>query len=100
MRDAARDALELVQTRPRDELDKYQWLGLVKCIEIVGEAASKVTPERRQRHPEIAWTKITGMRHRLVHDYDRIDHDVVWKTATESLPPLVEALERTVGPTG
>jgi uncharacterized protein with HEPN domain len=99
MRDAAQDGLELVRTRTRAALDKYQWLGLVKCIEIIGEAATKVTPERRQRHPEIAWTDIAGMRHRLVHDYDRIDYDLVWDTATKDLPPLVEALERIVGPT-
>ena len=99
MRDAAQDALDLVRAHPRDALDKYQWLGLVKCIEIVGEAAGRVTPERRQRHPEIPWSDITGMHHRLVHDYDRINYDVVWRTATESLPPLVEAVERIVGPT-
>jgi uncharacterized protein with HEPN domain len=71
-----------------------QWLGLVKGIEIVGEAATRVTPELRQAHPEIPWPQVTGMRHWLVHAYDRVNYDVVWRTAAEDLPPLVEALEQ------
>ena len=94
MRDTAREGAEFAAARDRTELDRFQWFELVKCIEVIGEAATKVTAELRQRHPEIAWTQIVGMRHRLVHDYDEINYDIVWDVATRDLPPLVTALER------
>jgi uncharacterized protein with HEPN domain len=98
MRDTAREAAEFARRHTRAELDanRFLWLGLVKAIEIIGEAVSKVTAERRRAHPEIPWSRITGMRHRLVHDYDQIDRDAVWQTATEDLDPLLAALDRIV----
>ena len=96
MRDAARKALRFAQGRTRADLesDELLALGLVKCIEIIGEAAAKVTSARRRNLPEIAWLDVVGMRHRSVHGYDQIDLDLVWGTVTDDLPGLVAILGR------
>ncbi len=64
-------------------------LGLVKCLEIVGEAAACLSSEFRARPPDLPWTAIIGMRNRLVHAYYEINYDLIWKTLTEDLPPFV-----------
>jgi uncharacterized protein with HEPN domain len=79
-----------------DDLDTDLMLrfALVRAIEIVGEAASKLSLEMRAAAPSIHWPAIVAMRNRLVHAYFDIDHDVLWKTATEEIPALLSALRR------
>jgi uncharacterized protein with HEPN domain len=67
-------------------------------VQIVGEAASKVSAEIRDAHPEIPWTEIAGMRHRLVHNYYEINLPILWTTVTERLPDLITALEKFTPP--
>ena len=67
-------------------------------VQIVGEAASKVSAETRNAHPEISWADITGMRHKIVHNYYEINPTVLWTTATERLQPLIAALEKFTPP--
>ena len=95
MLDAAREAREFVGSRTRSDLngDRQLVLALVKCIEIIGEAAYQVTPETRHQTRSIPWEDIIGMRHRMVHAYFDIDLDILWKTAQEDLPPLIAELE-------
>jgi len=73
-------------------------LAIVKCIEIVGEAAGGISQESRERFDNVPWADIVGMRHRLVHAYFDIDLDRVWDTITDDLPPLIAELERIVPP--
>ena len=63
-------------------------------MEIAGEAASKVTPELRASTPQIPWQDIVAMRNRLTHGYFDINLDIVWKTVSEELPPLVSELQK------
>jgi uncharacterized protein with HEPN domain len=93
---AAREAVQFTEGKSRVDLDNDRLLalGLMKCLEIIGEAAAKISDERRQTLPEIPWKSILGMRNRLVHAYFEIDLDIVWYTTTVSLPQLVQALER------
>ncbi|HEX6100569.1 MAG TPA: HepT-like ribonuclease domain-containing protein [Thermoanaerobaculia bacterium] len=67
-------------------------------VQIIGEAAGKVSPAIRKAHPEVPWSDITGMRHRIVHNYFEINADVLWTTATERLPDLIAALEKFTPP--
>jgi len=67
-------------------------------LQVVGEAASKVSVEFRRDHPEIPWDKIVGLRHRLVHDYPRIELPKVWTIVQSYIPPLIEAVQRLVPP--
>ena len=73
-------------------------LALVKDVEIIGEAASRVSAETRMEWPDIPWLDIVAMRHRLTHGYFDIDPDIVWSTVTDDLPPLIAQLERAVAP--
>ena len=95
MLDSARDALAFTTGRSRADLDADRMLALsvVKCIEIVGEAASRVLPDTRERIPGIPWQDIIGMRNRLIHAYYDIDLDRVWDTVVDDLPALVAELE-------
>jgi uncharacterized protein with HEPN domain len=60
---------------------------------IIGEAASRFRPEYRDAHPTIPWRKMIGMRNRIVHEYDSIDWNIVWETATMHIPELLSALQ-------
>lgn len=95
MLDAAREAVGYAAGRERADLDTTRMLAraIVKAVEIVGEAASKVTNETQVLVPEIPWVDIVGMRHRLIHAYYDVDLDIVWDTVGVDLPPLIAALE-------
>ncbi len=95
----AREAVALLGDTSREEIWKrrMQQLALVQLIEIVGEAANRVTDDTRKAHAEIPWPRIIGMRNRLVHGYDLTDYDLLWDTITYDLPPLIAALEKIVG---
>ncbi len=97
---AAREAVEFVQaSSPREfELDRIRQLAVIKSIEVIGEAASRISSEYCVAHPEIPWHEIIGMRHRLVHGYFVIDLGRVWQTVIEELPTLITALESLAPP--
>jgi len=65
---------------------------LLRFVQNIGEAATKVSAIFKAAHPEIDWVKIIGMRHHLVHGYDRINLNKVWQTATEDIPHLITNL--------
>lgn len=94
--DAAKEAVLFAQNKTRKSLDKNRMLvlSLVKDVEIIGEAATSVSKECREKYPEIPWRSLIGMRNRLIHAYFDINLDVVWQTVTEDLPTLIAALEK------
>ena len=65
----------------------------MKCVEIVGEAAARISDDVRRRYPQVPWRDIVGMRHHLIHAYYDVNLDIVWQTVTEDLPPLINSLE-------
>jgi uncharacterized protein with HEPN domain len=95
MRDAAREAIEMARGQKRQDLDtdRKLCLSLVHLLEIIGEAAKGVSPEYRQKHPDVPWKKTAGMRDRLIHGYFDVNLDIVWQTVTEDLPSLLYKLE-------
>ena len=95
MLDAARSAQRFAQGRRREDLDADELLtfGLVRALEVIGEAAGQVTDATRNALPQIAWRPIVGMRHRLIHAYFDVDLERVWDTATHYVPELVQQLE-------
>lgn len=96
MLDAAREAIGFVRGRTRRELeeDRLLSLAIVRLLEIVGEAAGRVSEQTRRLNATIPWPKIAGMRNHLIHGYDAIDYDVVWEVLGRDLPALVAELER------
>jgi uncharacterized protein with HEPN domain len=91
MIEAAEDALRFITGRARSDLDTDRMLlfALVRAVEIIGEAATKVSDETRSAHAEIPWKAIVGMRNRLVHAYFDIDADILWVAATVEIPALL-----------
>ena len=96
MLDAAREAVSFAKGRTRDDLsqDRMLLLSLVKEVEIVGEAASRVSPAGQVSTPGVPWEKLTGMRNRLIHGYFDWNVDVIWATVNSNLPQLIVELEK------
>src|SRR3972149_9709614 len=88
MLDTARAAVSRVQGLDRTAFDRDEnlRLALVHLIQIIGEAAARVSDDFRSAHQEIPWRAIVGMRHRIVHDYIHVNFDIVWGVATGRLP--------------
>ena len=63
-------------------------------LEIVGEAARALSDEFKASHPEVPWRDVVGLRHRIVHEYFRLDLDVIWETVKRDLPELLGHLGR------
>jgi uncharacterized protein with HEPN domain len=100
MLDHAREAIAIMRGRSKDDLERDRPLGLaiVRLLEIIGEAATRVPVEERSRCPGILWSEIVGMRNRLIHGYDEVDFDIVWSVLRYDLPELVAKLEKLVPP--
>jgi len=98
MLDHSREAIALAAGRTRQDLDTDRKLNLalVRLLEIVGEAASRVPEDARLRHARIPWREIVALRNRLIHGYDSVDFDVMWQIISHDLPPLVATLEKIV----
>ena len=96
MLDAAREGRQFLCGRTRQDLEANRMLSLafVRLIEIIGEAATKVTSECREALPSIPWASIAAMRNRIVHAYLDVDLDRIWDTGIHDLPPLISELER------
>ena len=98
MRDAAVEAGEFIRDHTRNDLDtdRMLTLALVKDIEIIGEAAGRVSEDCRARHPQLPWPEMIGMRNRLTHAYFNIDLDILWEVVTNDLPLLISQLENII----
>ena len=70
---------------------------VLRRLEVIGEAASRVSPETQALFPALPFRAMRGMRNIIAHDYGEVDIELVWKTATTDLPVLVETLERDFG---
>jgi uncharacterized protein with HEPN domain len=82
MRDHAAEAIAMTRRKKRADLDQDRMLelALVRLMEIIGEAAGRVTPETRAQLPNLPWSDIVAMRNRLIHGYDSVDPDILWTT--------------------
>jgi uncharacterized protein with HEPN domain len=98
MIEEAESATGFIAGRARQDLDRDRMLlyALVRAIEVLGEAASKVSPEARTAAPHIPWRDIISMRNRLIHAYAAIDPETVWRTATEDIPAILPPLRTLV----
>ena len=90
----AYEAVELLGDASLDDLtsDRVTQLALRKLVEVVGEAANRVSSTTQERDPEIAWPQIVGARNRLVHGYDTVSMSILRDIVQNDLPPLVEQL--------
>ena len=98
MLDAVKEVEQFTSGKSRKDLDKDRLLtlGVIKAIEMIGEAASKVTSDVRRQFPDIPWDDIIGMRNRLIHGYYKVDLNRVWTTVIDDIPLLRKQLEEIV----
>ncbi len=100
-RDRVLDMLEAIHRiekyaargRQAFETDELIQTYLLHHLQVLGEAAFKLPPDFQEAHPSIPWSRLRGMRHILVHDYFRIDPDVLWAVVEKDLPELKRALQ-------
>ena len=78
--------------------DERTNLAVIRCLEVIGEAAKKVPAGFRKRHSEMPWAEAAGIRDILIHDYVSINLKVVWKTVRQDLPILNKALSPLLKP--
>jgi uncharacterized protein with HEPN domain len=100
MLESAEKAVRLAKARKQADLEKDDLLhyALTYLVMIVGEASSRITTETRDKHPELPWKQMAGMRHRLIHDYYEVRLDVLWTTVKDDLPPLIATLKGILEP--
>ena len=94
MIEMAEAAMEMTAGRTADDVDNDVTLrlALTRALEVLGEAASRLSADTRAMAPEVPWPRIIGMRNRLVHAYFDIDPDILWTTATVSAPEMLPRL--------
>jgi uncharacterized protein with HEPN domain len=92
---AAKAVVGFVQGRTLDDYmaDLMLRSAVERQVEIIGEAARRVSNEFQAAHPEISWRPIQAQRHVLAHDYGEIKHDRIWRVAVEHVPALITLLE-------
>lgn len=92
----AREVIALVHGRTRQDLDSDRMfqLAMTRLIEMIGEAANRVTATGHRQYPEIPWPKIVNTHNRIIHEYDAVNDDEIWDVATLEVPTLIASLER------
>ena len=80
-------------TQERLETEWETRCAIVRCVEVIGEATTRLGPQFEGQHPDVPWRLIAGMRNRLIHGYDGIDLDLLWETVTEDIPKLLPTVE-------
>jgi uncharacterized protein with HEPN domain len=89
---------ELIARTDREAFDK-DWViqdAVIRELEVLGEAAGRISPEFRRAHPEIPWREITGQRHKLIHDYFVVDLGIVWTTASSNVPEVASLIRAAI----
>ncbi len=86
---------QAISGKTRSDLEDYLTAnGISHAIALIGEAASQISEVTRDQYPHIKWSQIIGMRNFLIHQYRRVDTDVIWQTATINVAELVNQLEK------
>lgn len=95
---SARIALEHIAGQTRD--DFYQDIrgqdAVIRRLEIIGEAARRVSEIAKDRYSHLPWQEMIGMRNLVIHEYDAVDLSIVWDTICDDLPPLITMLDETI----
>ena len=69
--------------------DEKTVYAVIRCLEIIGEAVRQTSPEALNRYPQIPWSEIIGFRNQLIHNYRRIDLEIVWEVVNSYVPELL-----------
>ena len=80
--------------------DRKLMRAVERSVELIGEAARRVSPSRQAAHTDIPWRRIIGLRNILAHEYGRVDYEMLYKSAAEDVPELIRLLARVVKDAG
>jgi uncharacterized protein with HEPN domain len=94
--DSAKLAVEYLSDIPYEEFLHATAIqdAVIRRIEIIGEAANRVSKESRSKHSHLPWKEMKGMRNLLIHEYDEIDLKDVWDTVKNDLPNLINVIDK------
>ncbi len=92
MQDTVREVVSLTKNKSHDDLakDRVLNLALIRLLEVLGEAATRVPEEIRKKYSELPWQEVISLRNRLIHAYDQVDLEILWEIVSEDLPPLAK----------
>ncbi|MEX2681609.1 MAG: DUF86 domain-containing protein [Candidatus Sigynarchaeota archaeon] len=95
MKDAAEKVARITNGKTREMflIDELLHLASTHLIEIIGEAASEISDDLKEKHPDVPWKAIIGMRNRLIHKYFDVNLEIVWNTIIKDIPPLLRQLK-------
>jgi uncharacterized protein with HEPN domain len=96
--DSARTAVEYMRGKTWEEFSQDHLLqdAVVRRLEIVGEASGRVSEETQMRYSHLPWQAMKGTRNKIIHEYDSIELDIIWKIVQEDLPALIDELEKII----
>ena len=99
MREFAKQVLVYLEAKGHDDFlnDRILRDAVAYNLQVVGEAAYQVSDAFKEVNPQIDWFKIAGLRHRIVHDYRRVDDETLWRITRKYVPPLVVVLDELLG---
>lgn len=94
--ESAKLAVKYVGERTREEFLKDTQCedAVIRRLEIIGEAAARISDETRGAFPNLPWTEMIGMRNVMIHEYDGVDMVIVWDTVKNDVPALIASLEK------
>jgi len=91
----AKDARDFTKNQTRESfvLDRKCQYAVIRCLEVIGEAAKRISPETIAQFPAIEWSAMARMRDMLIHSYGKVDPDEIWDTVVQDIPHLIATLE-------
>ena len=94
IQDASQNISQFISEMTWDKFaqDQKTIYAVVRAFEIIGEAAKKVPLSVQKRHPKVPWKQMAGMRDKLIHEYFGVNHEALWKTAKEDIPPVQQLI--------
>jgi uncharacterized protein with HEPN domain len=92
---AAADLSEFMRAASFEDFcsNKALRYAMLHALTVIGEASSKISLELRERHREVPWQRVAAVRHRIVHDYSRLDYELLWQVVTVFAPELAADVE-------
>jgi uncharacterized protein with HEPN domain len=97
--EAAKLAIGYIGEKTREEFfsDSQCQDAVIRRLEIIGEAARRISEETRTAYPDLPWSDMISMRNVMIHEYDDVDLVIVWETVKNDMPQLVNSLEKILG---